>query len=98
MWLGSCGQTDGCSCRYANGFQTTTDQWLSRAAPFPLGGGGGAPVTDAAEYDEQGNITPAAYAAHARRWVDAGASVVGGCCGTSPQHIRELQHLRDYHP
>jgi S-methylmethionine-dependent homocysteine/selenocysteine methylase len=31
-----------------------------------------------------------AYAAHARQWVDAGATLVGGCCGTGPEHIRAL--------
>ncbi len=33
---------------------------------------------------------PSAYVAHARRWVDAGARIVGGCCGTSPDHVRAL--------
>ena len=31
--------------------------------------------------------SPRAYAAHAQRWVDAGARFVGGCCGTTPAHI-----------
>ena len=31
-----------------------------------------------------------AYAELAQRWVDAGASVVGGCCGTAPIHIQAL--------
>lgn len=31
-----------------------------------------------------------AYADLAERWVEAGASVVGGCCGTGPLHIRAL--------
>jgi S-methylmethionine-dependent homocysteine/selenocysteine methylase len=33
---------------------------------------------------------PHAYAEHATRWVAAGASVVGGCCGTGPDHIAAL--------
>ncbi len=33
------------------------------------------------------------YAAHARRWVDAGATLVGGCCGTGPEHIRAIAAL-----
>jgi S-methylmethionine-dependent homocysteine/selenocysteine methylase len=36
-----------------------------------------------------------AYAVHARSWIAAGASVVGGCCGTGPEHVAELaQALR----
>ncbi len=34
---------------------------------------------------------PDAYAALARRWYDAGARIIGGCCGTEPAHIRELR-------
>lgn len=35
-------------------------------------------------------VSPASYAAHARRWVDQGAGVVGGCCGIGPEYIRLL--------
>ena len=31
-----------------------------------------------------------AYADIAERWKDAGASVIGGCCGTGPLHIQAL--------
>lgn len=31
-----------------------------------------------------------AYAALAERWKEAGASVIGGCCGTGPLHIQAL--------
>jgi homocysteine S-methyltransferase len=36
-------------------------------------------------------VTPGEYADAAMRWVEAGARVVGGCCGTSPEHVRELR-------
>ena len=32
-------------------------------------------------------VSPAQYLADARRWVDAGASIVGGCCGVGVEHI-----------
>ena len=35
-------------------------------------------------------VTPEAYLADARRWVDAGAAIVGGCCGVGAEHIRAL--------
>ncbi len=35
-------------------------------------------------------ITPADYVALARRWVAMGARLVGGCCGTNPDHTRAL--------
>lgn len=31
--------------------------------------------------------TPEAYAACVAEWIEAGATVVGGCCGTTPAHI-----------
>jgi S-methylmethionine-dependent homocysteine/selenocysteine methylase len=31
-----------------------------------------------------------AYAVLAERWKDAGASVIGGCCGTGPLHVQAL--------
>jgi S-methylmethionine-dependent homocysteine/selenocysteine methylase len=34
---------------------------------------------------------PEAYAAHALRWVRAGAACIGGCCGTTPAHIAALR-------
>ncbi len=34
---------------------------------------------------------PATYADHAQRWLDMGARVIGGCCGTTPEHIAELK-------
>ena len=33
------------------------------------------------------------YAAHARAWLDAGARIIGGCCGTGPEHIAALRAL-----
>lgn len=39
------------------------------------------------------DLGPDAYAIHASRWLQAGASIIGGCCGTRPAHIRKLQQL-----
>ena len=46
--------------------------------------------------DEQGGwvstdaIEPRRYAQYAMDWIDAGATLVGGCCGTSPETIRAI--------
>jgi 5-methyltetrahydrofolate--homocysteine methyltransferase len=37
------------------------------------------------------NITPAQFATYATNVVEAGANFIGGCCGTSPDFIRELK-------
>ncbi len=35
-------------------------------------------------------LTPAEYLEQAITWADHGAQIIGGCCGTRPQHIRAL--------
>jgi S-methylmethionine-dependent homocysteine/selenocysteine methylase len=35
-------------------------------------------------------LEPEAYADRAARWVDRGATMIGGCCGTTPAHIAAL--------
>jgi S-methylmethionine-dependent homocysteine/selenocysteine methylase len=40
------------------------------------------------------DVTPESYLAWAERWVAAGASMVGGCCGVGPEHVSALSaHL-----
>ncbi|MGD9496091.1 MAG: homocysteine S-methyltransferase family protein [Armatimonadota bacterium] len=48
-------------------------------------------VDGRAVFDE----TPAEFAAHFGALVEAGARVIGGCCGTTPEHIRALVQARD---
>jgi len=40
-------------------------------------------VGDVARYE----TTPAEMAEYAKRFIEAGAEVVGGCCGSSPEHV-----------
>jgi S-methylmethionine-dependent homocysteine/selenocysteine methylase len=37
------------------------------------------------------SITGDRYAPFARAWLDAGAQIVGGCCGTRPDHIAAIR-------
>ena len=40
--------------------------------------------------DIRPDLDPKKYVQWAQRWVNQGASLVGGCCGISPEHIAEL--------
>ncbi|HMA28651.1 MAG TPA: homocysteine S-methyltransferase family protein [Thermoanaerobaculia bacterium] len=40
-------------------------------------------------------IDPYEYAALARTWLDTGARIVGGCCGTNATHVNALRTLLD---
>ena len=42
------------------------------------------------QFVETESWPPDPYAAEVQRWRDAGARIVGGCCGTGPAHIRAL--------
>jgi S-methylmethionine-dependent homocysteine/selenocysteine methylase len=37
------------------------------------------------------DLTPHAYLAFAKAWLQTGASIVGGCCGIGPEHIAVLR-------
>lgn len=40
-------------------------------------------------------VSPVAYAEAAREWQDLGATIIGGCCGTLPDHIAALSALNN---
>jgi 5-methyltetrahydrofolate--homocysteine methyltransferase len=44
--------------------------------------------------DEAGNlqydVTPEMMAAQVSQWIEAGARLIGGCCGTSPEHLQAI--------
>ena len=63
---------------YANGFEKIAEGFLTAK-----------PTVDA--LTARRDLTPAAYADHALRWADAGASILGGCCEVGPAHIAEIR-------
>lgn len=66
----------------------------ARQRPFGVYANLGAP-DDVTGFTRSEDCTPDAYAAHAARWLEAGARLVGGCCGTTPAHMRAMvQKLR----
>ena len=43
------------------------------------------------EWRTEENLSPQEYGECALAWVNLGAQVVGGCCGTTPEYIRALK-------
>ena len=39
----------------------------------------------------ENRFSPEEFAAHARKWVELGVQVIGGCCGYGPRYIRPLR-------
>ena len=35
-------------------------------------------------------VEPAIFAEHCRDWVESGVQIIGGCCGTTIEHIRSM--------
>ena len=44
-------------------------------------------------YDMSNVIQPNDYLVEAKKWKDAGAQIIGGCCGTTVEHIKVLNEL-----
>lgn len=61
---------------YAHG--GTTDDQIGRAAPAPPGS------------RSLTGVDPEKYMKYAQEWMECGATIIGGCCGTTPEHIKSL--------
>ncbi len=67
---------------YANTFRPVPEDWtLDGGKPTD----GKSPLRD--------DLDAEAYAGHAQTWLGAGARLIGGCCGTRPEHIARLKRL-----
>lgn len=62
---------------YANGFQQITKEFLKDNPTVAV-------------LHARPELTPARYADFALRWVGMGATIIGGCCETTPAHIAEI--------
>ena len=60
---------------YANGFSEITPHTHGTSAP---------------EYCARHDLSPERYTDFAVRWVEQGATLIGGCCEVGPAHIRHL--------
>jgi methionine synthase / methylenetetrahydrofolate reductase(NADPH) len=63
---------------------------LARATALPLSAQPNAGPPTLADGHFRYTADPSYFARHARRFVDLGASLVGGCCGTTPAHIQAV--------
>ena len=43
------------------------------------------------------NGTPELMSVYAKMALDSGARIIGGCCGTSPKHLRAMKNALDAH-
>jgi 5-methyltetrahydrofolate--homocysteine methyltransferase len=55
--------------------------WFKPNAGLPKLDDSGKPIYD---------ITPETMGNHVHKWINAGANIIGGCCGTSPAHLKSI--------
>ncbi len=77
-----------CTLNSSDIISLTSELRASATKPILIQPNAGQPVTrKGATYYEQ---SPPEFAADARKIKDAGADMIGGCCGTTPEFIREV--------
>lgn len=65
---------------------------LRAASDGPLSAyGNNGHTDDFADWEENEEVGPEDYAGLVSTWHQAGASLLGGCCGTTPEHIAAIQ-------
>ena len=57
---------------------------------MPIGAYAQGAVYEGRGWDFQESMSPDEYLDYAKEWAALGARVIGGCCGTTPEHIRAL--------
>ncbi|MFA6450300.1 MAG: homocysteine S-methyltransferase family protein [bacterium] len=82
----NCGTID-----HANTYKIVESYRSASALPILVEPNAGKPRLDGDKtvYD----MTPAEFAGIIRACIDAGATIVGGCCGTTPDHIRAVAEM-----
>ncbi len=84
----------GASVMFANCSQvpevTAALKQLSGNDEMPLGAYAQGAIYEGRGWDFQESMSPEQYLGHAREWARLGARAIGGCCGTTPDHIKAL--------
>lgn len=84
------------NCIVAESLQAAIEELARSGRGRPVGG-----YANISRYDpphgwvDSPSRDPTVYREQARGWLRSGARLVGGCCGTTPAHIRELRSLLD---
>jgi 5-methyltetrahydrofolate--homocysteine methyltransferase len=79
----NCGRSLEDNLNALQALKEATDKpiWFKPNAGLPTLDPQGVPVYD---------VQPADMAAKVPQWLAAGANIIGGCCGTTPQHVHAI--------
>jgi homocysteine S-methyltransferase len=81
------------NCLPADEVLSTLHPARASAAGIPLGAyANTGRLLQAGVWESTEGIDPAVYAGYAERWMDSGIVLIGGCCGTTPQHLSAISN------
>jgi homocysteine S-methyltransferase len=81
----------GCNCSIGPAAMLDTIERLRRVTSLPLAAQPNAGMPRSVEGRNIYLCSPEYMASYARKFVAAGVSLVGGCCGTTPEHIKAMK-------
>jgi methionine synthase I (cobalamin-dependent)/5,10-methylenetetrahydrofolate reductase len=81
----------GCNCSVGPAAMLDTIERLRRSTTLPLAAQPNAGMPRNVEGRNIYLCSPEYMATYARKFVAAGVSLVGGCCGTTPEHIKSMK-------
>lgn len=82
----------GCNCSTGPEAMAGIIRSVKPYAKIPLAAKPNAGMPHLVDGETRFDLGPEAFAASAAALVGAGASLIGGCCGTTPEHIRKMTH------
>jgi 5-methyltetrahydrofolate--homocysteine methyltransferase len=83
----------GCNCGAGIENYITVTRLLRKATDLPIWVKANAGMPELQDGKVVYKDTPDVFAAKVPRLIDAGANIVGGCCGTSPAHIEAIRRV-----
>jgi homocysteine S-methyltransferase len=83
----------GCNCSYGPTSVLRAIERMRAATPLPLAAMPNAGMPFSVEGRSNYPISPVEMAAFARSCLQAGVTLIGGCCGTTPDHIRAIKSV-----
>ncbi len=81
----------GCNCSVGPAAMLDTIERLRRVTALPLAAQPNAGMPRSVEGRNIYLCSPEYMASYARKFVAAGVSLIGGCCGTTPEHIKAMK-------
>ena len=82
----------GCNCSVGPAAMLDTIERLRRVTTLPMAAQPNAGMPRSVEGRNIYLCSPEYMASYARKFVAAGVSLIGGCCGTTPEHIKAMKN------